>query len=230
MVTIESIHQSVQKADDWDKKGQPAWVSRCLSSALMGYLQIAVNEHSDPISGVTWLDALGFSAVLQRHYNTLRILGDEVNAGRLPSSVIAGNYQPLVFTHAAWCMKAFSTGELFAAFSERNDVGELSTAFWREYARSVGALLRREGYHASNLRLRGQENYWVNYIRLIEAACNDEPTSTAVTEIEKSFAMRNSDKSIKDDAYQIEGSGEHPVKWDFRQYGLLMLLAQHLKK
>lgn len=228
-MTIESIQKSIQTADNWHKKGQPAWVSKCLSSALMGYLQIAVNELADPISGVAWLNAQGFSAVLQRHFDTLQVLGDEVTAGRLPSSVISGNYHPLVFTHAAWCIDAFSIGGSFAAFAERNDVGELSTPFWREYARGVGALLRKEGYHARNLRLRGQEKYWMAYLRLIESACNDEPMKTAVDEIEKSFIMRNCDKSIKDDAYQIEGSGGHPVKWDFRRHGLVTLIAQLLK-
>jgi hypothetical protein len=226
MVTIDSIQKSVQTADDWHKKGQPAWVSKCLSSALMGYLQIAVNEQADPASGVAWLNAQGFSAILHRHCDTLQVLGDEVTAGRLPSSVIAGSYHPLVFAHAAWCIGAFSAGGSFAVFAERNDVVELSTPFWREYARGVGALLRRDGYHASNLRLRGQEKYWMAYLRLIESACNDEPMETAENEIEKSFTMRNGDKSIKDDAYQIEGSGGHPVKWDSRRYGLLTLIAQ----
>lgn len=226
MATIDSIQLSIQTADDWHKKGQPAWVKKCLSTALMGYLQIAVNEHADPASGAAWLNAQGFSAILHRYCVTLQILDDEVTAGRFPSSVIAGSYHYLVFAHAAWCIGAFSIGGTFAAFAERNDVAELSTPFWREYARAVGALLRRDNYHASNLRLRGLEKYWMAYLRLIESACNDKQIESTANEIEKSFTVQNGDTTIKDDLYLIEGSGGHPLKWDFRRYGLLMLIDQ----
>ncbi len=229
MMTIDSIQKSIQTADDWHRRRQPAWVSKCLSSALMGYLQLAVSQHVDAVSGVAWLNDQSFLVVMQRHYETLQVLGDQVTAGRLPGSVIAGSYHLLVFAHAAWCINAFSIGELFVAFAERKDVGELSTPFWREYARGVGTMLRREGYRASKLRLRGQEKYWMAYLRFIESASNDEPMETAIDELKKSFAMRNCDNSIKDDSYQIEGSGGHPVKWDFRQHGLLTLVA-HLRQ
>ena len=225
MSTIDFIKTSLRTADDWHKKEQLTWVSKCLSSALMGYLQIAVKEQADITSGVEWLKAQGFLAVLKRYWETLKGLGDEVSAGCLPSSVIGGNYCPLVFAHAAWCLDAFSLGESFVAFAERRDVGELSTSFWREYARGMGALLRREIYHPSILRLRGQEKYWIVYLRLAESVCNNHTMETAVNEMEKSFAIRNRDKTIQDDAFQIEGAGGGPVKWDFRGNSLLKLVA-----
>lgn len=225
MATIDSVQTSLRTADDWQKKGQPAWVSKCLSSALLGYLKIAVTEHGDPASGVAWLTSQNISGVLQNQFDTLQVLGAEVTAGRLPSSVIAGNYHPLVYAHLAWCLEKFDLGESFVAFAERKDVGELGTPFWREYARGMGALVKREPYHPSQLRLKGQEKYWMAYLHLIEAACNGRSVDDVVAELEKQFVARNNDKNIKDDAYQIEGSGNQPVKWDFRRQGLLSYLA-----
>lgn len=79
-------------------------------------------------------------------------------------------------------MDEYSIGESLAAFAERKEVGELGTPFWREYAHGVGALLRGERYRAGTLQLRGQERYWVAYLRLIESACNGDPMEAAISE------------------------------------------------
>ena len=65
----------------------------------------------------------------------------------------------------------------------------------------------------------------MSYLRLIEVECNGRNVDHAVAEIEKQFWLRNSDKTIKDDGYQIEGSGDCPVKWDFRRQSLLNYLG-----
>jgi hypothetical protein len=224
MATIDSVQTSLRIADDWQKKGQPAWVSKCLSSALLGYLKIAVTEYGDPSSGVAWLASQNVVGVLQKQFDTLRALEAEVTAGRLPISVVAGNYHPLVYAHLAWCLEKFDLGCSFVAFAERKEVGELGTTFWREYARGMGALVKREPYHPSQLRLKGQEKYWMTYLHLIEAARSGLKVDDVVAELGKQFAARNKDKNIKDDVYQIEGSGNRPVKWDFRRQGLLSYL------
>lgn len=225
MATIESIQTSLRIADDWDKKGQPTWVLKCLSSSLMGYLQLAVNEQPDAESGIDWLIHHNFREILSRYFATLKTVDAEVRLARLPSSVVAGNYYPLVYAHAAWCLNQIGLGESFATFAEREDIGELGTPFWREYARGLGSLIRQEEYHAKALRLRGQEKYWMTYIRLIEAASKRQPIKDAVAAIDEQFATRNRDTTIRDDAYRIEGSGGDPVKWDLRRHGLLNYLA-----
>ena len=85
MMTIDSIQKSIQTADDWHRRRQPAWVSKCLSSALMGYLQLAVSQHVDAVSGVAWLNDQSFLVVMQRHYDTLQVLGDRSSANEKSS-------------------------------------------------------------------------------------------------------------------------------------------------
>ena len=125
----------------------------------------------------------------------------------------------------AWATKAFEVGESFVAFAERKDVGALGTPFWREYARGMGALANRGLYCAVQLRPKGQEKYWMAYLHLIESVCNGQGIGDSVAAIEKQNVVRNNDKSVRDDAYQIEGSHSHPVKWDFRLHGLLRYIA-----
>jgi hypothetical protein len=230
MATIESVQTSLRTADDWLRKGQPAWASKCLSSALLGYLKIAVAEQSDPTAGVAFLASQDVANVLESQLNTLQALDVEVAAGRLPSSVIAGNYHPLVYAHMAWCLEKFNLGEAFVGFAERKDVGDLGTPFWREYARGMGALVRGESFQLGQLRTKGQEKYWIAYLHLIQAACNGQNVDDVIVELDKQFAARNNDKNIKDDAYQIEGSGNQPVKWDFRRQGLLTYLNYRIRR
>ncbi len=72
-----------------------------------------------------------------------------------------------------------------------------------------------------SLRLRGQEVYWASYLNLIEAANNRRNLDEAISQVNQAFAKRNVDKKIKDDNYETEGSGSHPVKWDYRRDSLL---------
>jgi hypothetical protein len=86
MTTLAVIQRSLQIADDWQKKSQPLWEQRRLHSALLGYLQLAVNEHSDPASGIAWLESQKVGSLLQRRLDNGKILAAEVDAGRIPSS------------------------------------------------------------------------------------------------------------------------------------------------
>lgn len=221
MDRYESIVSSLQIADDWQKKGQPMWVSNCLNTALTTYLSVSLIDHNDPSSGIEWMKAEGVVEIVRRYQETLLEIIAQVESGRLPTSVIAGNYDALVFAHLAWCLGAIDLGEWFVEFSEREDVLELSTKFWREYARAIGALTRDGEYHLIKLSLRRQERYWVVYLRLIDALCSHQPLGEIVKEVENAFRKRNADKSIRDDAFQIEGSFSQPVNWDFRRHSLL---------
>jgi hypothetical protein len=226
MTALESIPSSLLIADDWHRKHQPTWESQCLSSALMGYLRIAVTERTEPDGAIAWLKEQNILDVLRRHQFTLQELAAEVESGRLPNSVIAGNYQKLVFAHLAWCLEEYRLGEFYVAFSKRPDVIELSTRFWSEYASGMGALVVGEPYRPLEIPLRGQERYWVAYLTLIQAASSQQPLDASRIEIEKLFIKRNADKRIKDDSYQIEGSASHRVQWDFRFHSILKYIAR----
>ncbi len=226
MITLADIQRSLQTADDWQKKGQPSWVQKCLNSALLGYLQLAVNEHDDPAGGVAWLESQNVGSLLQRRLDSGKILAAEVDAGRLPASGLDFRYNPLAFAHCAWCLRLFPLGEEFLLLDQRSDVVKLGTPFWNEYARGMSALIRREAFQsAAGLKLKDLEKYWVAYVRFMEAACTGRGLGSALAELDQQFALRNADKKIKQDFLQIEGSGQHPVKWDFRRHGLVTYLA-----
>jgi len=191
----------------------------------MGYFNIALIE-TKPERGTLWLKEHHVGNVLRRHQSTLQEIAREVESGRLPGSVIGGNYHDLVFAHLGWCLEEYPLGEWYVTFAQRAEVAELSTKFWREYARAMGALVAREQYHPIELKLRGQERYWMAYLNLIQAASNHQPLEAAKAEVEHTFIRRNADKRIRDDSYQIEGSAEHPVRWDFRYHSILKYVAR----
>lgn len=144
-----------------------------------------------------------------------------VDAKKLPASILGGNYSNLVFAHLTWALGEFEIGEKFAAIAARPDVLELSTPFWRAYSRAVDSLIECRPHSVGDLAAEGQEQYWLAYLRLIESATNNQDMTAAIAEIDNSFAQRNMDMSIEVDAHEIEGSGGHPVRWDFRRDGLL---------
>jgi len=118
-------------------------------------------------------------------------------------------------------MTAREPGESYVKIAVRPDVREVSTPFWYEYSLALESMVLGKGYCANEFQPHGQEKYWMGYLRLIESASNGWPLDDAIAEIDRLFTIRNTDKSIKDDVYQIEGSGEYPAKWDFRRRGLL---------
>lgn len=217
----EYISSNLQTADSWREKGNAGWEERCLSSVLMNYVAIAVQECGSLEEARDWFSAGDYPQVFARRQNVLEQLIADVDAKKLPASILGGNYPHLVFTHLTWALGEFEMGERFAAIAARSDVLELSTPFWQEYSRAVGALIDGSLYGVGDLTTEGQEQYWLAYLRLIESATNNQNTTAAVAEIDNAFAHRNADMSIDDDAHEIEGSGGHPVRWDFRRDGLL---------
>jgi hypothetical protein len=76
------------------------------------------------------------------------------------------------------------------------------------------------------MRLRGQEIYWIEYLNLIEAASHGRNVEDALDQVEQGFIKRNSDKRITDDNYETDGSGTHPVRWDYRRDSLMAYICQ----
>jgi hypothetical protein len=186
----------------------------------MNLLSLAVEVH-DHAAVKDWLSDNGAMSLLCRTRASLERLAIEVGAGRAPPSIYGGNYPHVVFAHLCWALDDFSGGEFFVSFAERLDIADISTQFWREYARGMGSLVRGEPYQLSELKLRGQERYWVTYLHLIEAVVSGNDLEGPKAGIRDAFARRNTDKRITDDSYETEGSGLHPVRWDYRLDSLL---------
>lgn len=210
-----------QGAKNWKSKGNLIRETKSLSSLLVNLLAIAAEEYSSVDEAKAWLIEQDISSALSRYGEAIQMLVAKVDAGEVPASTITGNYQHLVFTHLTWALGEFDLGEQFANIASRSDVLELSTPFWQRYAQAVEALIEGRPYTLGDLTAESQEEYWRTYLQLIERATNSQDISHAVAEVNDAFARRNSDKTIKDDAHEIEGSGGHPVSWDFRRDGLL---------
>jgi len=217
--TLESIHSYLCIADDWEKKGKHVRFSQSFSSALLDYLCIAVNTMDDPAASVAWLRQQGMGKMLARYWEAVQVTSREVDAKRLPGSVLVQSYD--VFAHLSWCLGDYAVGEKFVTILGHSEVVALSTQFWCEYGRGMRALVCGESYIPVELKLSGLEKHWMTYLKLIEAVCANQPLDPAMGEIDRMFHARNADKRIKQDRFQIEGNGEDPVRWDYRREGLV---------
>jgi len=217
----EFIEVYRQGAANWQSKGNLVREAKSLSSLLMNYLAMAVVECSSLDEVKAWCSKHEVSPVLERYAEVMQLLVGKVDSGEVPSSTISGNYPNLVFTHLAWALGEFDLGEMLGGIASRQDVLGLSTPFWQEYSKAIDALIAGRTYIAGELNVEGQEVYWNTYLHLIERATNNQDVSTAIADVDDAFLRRNSDKTIKDDAHEIEGSGGHSVRWDFRRDGLL---------
>ncbi len=224
---LEYALSGLDIADHWKKEGNILREESCVSDALMDYLAALVLD-CDGIDDVraAWSEDPRVSDTLLRHHRLLGEVVAKVDAGEVPNSVIAGNYPHLVFAHLAWALGEIEIGETYAKVASRDDVLDLSTPFWREYSRAVGCLVECQPYAMSDFKSKGQEKYWLSYLRLIECATNHNDLEPTISEINDTFARRNADKTITDDAYEVEGSGLQPVRWDFRRDGLLSYIDQ----
>ncbi len=226
LAKMDVIESSLRTADDWERKGNLVRANGwCISPALMNLLSIAVEEHADHVTAARWLLDNDAHTLLQRFHKNLGKIISEVDSGKIPSSTFGGNYPHIVFAHLSWALRDFPLGESFVPIAERNDIADISTPFWCEYARGMGSLVRNQPYEVRTLKLRGQEQYWISYLHLIEAATKGQNLDEAINIVNQAFSKRNADKKIKDDNDETEGSGGHAVKWDYRRDSLLAYIA-----
>lgn len=210
-----------QGAENWRNKGNLIRETKSLSSLWMNYLAVTVLECNNSQAAKEWWSKHNAYPILERYAEAMCLLVVKVDSGEVPISTIAGNYPHLVFTHLAWALEEFNLGMTLANIASRPDVLELSTPFWQEYAHAINALIAGRPYSSIDMEVEGQEAYWEHYLHIIESATNQQDISIVIADANKAFIHRNSDTTIKDDAHEIEGSGEHPVLWDFRRDGLL---------
>lgn len=91
MSKLQVIQSSIANAENWEQKNQPGWVCKCLSSALMNYLSIAVEQCPDFEAGRKWLLEQNVDAVLSRYMVALTSVLSDVENGGTPESVLGGN-------------------------------------------------------------------------------------------------------------------------------------------
>jgi hypothetical protein len=224
-VKTDVIRLSLTNAENWERQGNLLRANTCLTPALLNLLSTAVEECSDQAGAEDWLRGRDAEALLRRARTYFEHILGQIEGGRVPAAVLEGNYSHLIYAHLSWALRDYPLGEFFAAVARRKDVAGISTPFWREYARGVGCLVDGAPYQAPKLKLRGQEEYWASYLALIEAATAGTDLAWALARIDHAFRARNADRKIKDDHYQIEGSGSHPVRWDYRRDSLMNYIS-----
>lgn len=230
MQKLQSAQSSVELAKGWEQKGQPVWVLRCLTSALMNYLSIAVEATSEPAIARDWLEGQGVPVLLKSYCQSMGNALGQVDKKKVPASVVGGAYSHIVFAHMCSLLGMVEEEGFLAAVAVRPDVADISTPFWQGYAKTFHALVSHEGLADANewrgQEFRGQEKYWQGYFLLMTAAITKGDVSAALRTVDELFPARNRDASISDDNYEIEGSGAHPVKLDFRKAALLASMHQ----
>lgn len=225
MQKLEAARSSVEIARSWLSKGQPGWALRCSNSALMGYLSIGVAEHSDLDSFKRWLEEQEVTKLLTQHCTTLRMLADAVDRGATPGSTLGGAYGHLAIAHLASLVEADEVESALVSTSIRADVYGLSTPLWRLYSATYSKMLGSENSaepvaKTSGSRWRGLEKYWQGYITLMAARTTGGNLEAQVQVVDELFVARNKDMKL-DDGYEIEGTGLHPTKLDFRKLSIL---------
>lgn len=222
------IRSAIKNADAWHLKGEFARVASCLNGALMTATSVAVGEHLVASNAVSWLREGGIDGILGRYLDVTKALASQVDSGRMPSSVIADSFGYLICAHLAWALDQVEQGETYVGLAGRRDVLKLTTPFWREYVRGMESLVRREPYEPQFVKCRGQEKYWTVYLNLMRCATQGAGLGEAIREVDAAFLRRNSDGRITDDSYETEGSGLHPVRWDYRRDSLLSYAARYV--
>lgn len=231
MQKIQSAHSSVALAKSWEQKGQPAWVLRCLTSALMNYLSVAVSSNVDVGGVCSSLQVHDVPTVLKDYCRNLQAVVTQVDQGKLPGSVIGGAYSHIVFAHLCSLAEMPEEEKLLCEIAVRPSTAEISTPFWQDYANMFSTLVSGKSATIRPHVLkadesRGQEKYWQGYILLMAAAVAGRDLSDALQTVDKLFADRNRDALISDDNYEIEGSATYQSKVDFRKEALLATIRR----
>jgi hypothetical protein len=227
MNKAKSVEGALAAAEIWGKRGEPTWACRNYESAVVGYLSMAVSLYPDRHSGTNFLAKEGVPQLVTKVLGLYEEILSNIRAGKIPASVIGGNYGSSVLCHISWLLALWEEARAFVSISYTPEIRALGTPFWREYAGALQRLLDREEYTPpSGLRLRGLEVHWFAYLELISAITKGLDYTAVIAEARERFRKRNSDKRIRDDHFEIEGSGRAPVRWDFRLESILQAGSQ----
>lgn len=213
---------SLSNAKDWKQKGQPIWVVRCLSNAIVNRLSIALMNGDSRESTLKLLVEDGFVDDLAWYCEELAAVKAGIESKKIPGSAIGGNYLALVMHHFARLLGRKSEEETLLSVATCSDSMTISTKLWQEYGVGIQALTEGKQFTPKKLaKLKGQEPYWLPYIDLEASISRGAEIENAERVVDDAFRKRNSDASITDDQYEIEGSGSLPIRWDYRKECIL---------
>jgi hypothetical protein len=218
----ELITMSLANAKDWKQKGQPIWVVRCLSNAIVNRISIALVNGESRESTLKMLFEDGFADDLAWYCEELTAVQAGIKSKKIPGSAIGGNYLALVLHHFARLLGRKGEEEILLAVATCSHSLTISTRLWQEYAAGLQAIAACERFSPKKFtKLKGQEPYWLPYLHLEACISNGTGVADAGRLVDDAFRNRNSDVTITDDQYEIEGSGSLPIRWDYRKECIL---------
>lgn len=225
---LQVIDVAVRAAQEWDTKGDANWAARTYVQAVLAALRAAV-KLPNLEAGRAFLFERGVPDLLERAVRLSQVLADEIQAARIPASVIGGNYHLSVLAHLAWLVGVGSAAERALAVANCIEIRGLSPEFWAEYADALQRLNQGVPYDPPARHWK-REQYWAPYLEFIGDLSHGRDPTESLAMVEAAFNKRNRDRRFLADQYGIEGSGNEPAQWDFRLASLSALSARAREK
>jgi hypothetical protein len=225
MDELVAATNALRAAEEWRSKGDPRWEVTCLSQALTSFLSAAVGQEQDGLTGRGALAKWGAGEIVVR----LAALNEELLA-RIDSGSGAVDRAVAVPVHVAWLTGEWSAATILLGVASAPKAAERFplSPFWSEYQRGLQALASGAAYLERLIPTKGYEKYWRPYLLFASALSTGADVSVASRAIADSFAKRNRDARLID-WLMIDGDGKHPVRWDFREFSML-LVSEHSRK
>ena len=214
-------------ADEWRRNGDVRRELTTLSSTVKTLLSVAVERFPDPASGIKFLDDHAVGTVLVRMTELNQQLSEALYRDGKPTAGSVDNQ--ITPVQIAWLIGNWQAGQDLLATCVDEVVSKFFplTPFWAEYHRAMNCLAAGRSYDPRVPRVRGYEQYWVPYLKLVADLTNGRPITTSRDEVAQSFKTRNRDNRMTDWEL-LDGDGKHPVRWDFREASILRF-AEHRK-
>lgn len=221
----QSAIRSLKTAAEWRRKGDARRELTVIGGAVKTLLGVAVERFTSAVAGIQFLQGYDLRQTLGRMAELNQGLYEVLHRDGKPSAGAVDNQ--ITPVHIAWLLGCWDSGQHLLALCVDEVVRKFFplTEFWAEYHRAVDCLAANRAYDPVIPRVRGYEQYWVPYLKLVADLTAGRPVATARVEMAESFAKRNRDKRLTD-WEMIDGDGKHPVRWDFREASILKF-AEH---
>jgi hypothetical protein len=212
--------RAIVSAAEWRQKSNARSELTSLSSAVKSLLGVSVERFADSVTGVQFLAGYEIGPALDRMADLNRQLSDALHKEGKPTAGAVDNQ--ITPVHVAWLLGRWECSRSLLAPCMDEVVRRYfpMTVFWAEYCRAMDCLAAGTPYAPNVPTVRGYEQYWVPYLKLVADLTNGRSIVGSQDEIAKSFAKRNRDKRLTD-WEMIDGDGKHPVRWDYREASIL---------
>lgn len=223
MTRLEGAYSVLEIGKKKEAEGDIRRAHLAYETVIRDFMHLSFVECDTIESIETWLSDHPIEFATDRFIALTEDLTEKPHA-EWPRYFQSGNYLLLAFSHFFAAMQKHRHSVFFAKVAAQPVL--FSTPFWGEYAKAYSTLSTGGNYSVQFDKLNFLEKYELPYVNLMTAAMLNKPLESALSEIDRQFLVRNADKRMNAaDAYMIEGSPEHPVKFDFRKAGLLSTIT-----